>query len=245
MAKIITIAVIKGGTAKTATCATLAQAAAHEGKRVLCIDLDAQANLTMRLKADTNAPGALELLGGAPAKDLIQETEQGIDVIASSIDLASLKEGADSSIYMLSEAIAPIARKYDYIFIDTPPRLNITTYNALQASNGLLIPLEADPDSLQGMYQIIDIANIIKSSNPKLKILGCCITRYNKRAKLTQFFRNLIEKAGKENGCKLIAEIRQGIALQEAQALKVSLYDYAPKSKPAIDYMSLYKTISK
>ena len=89
MAQIIAVAVVKGGTAKTTTCAVLAQAAVHEGKRVLCIDLDAQCNLTRTIGGDPTGAGAVELLHHTkPASDLIQKTEQGIDIIPAHVDLA-------------------------------------------------------------------------------------------------------------------------------------------------------------
>ena len=167
MAQIITVAAIKGGTGKTTTCAILAQAAVLDNKKVLCIDLDAQANLTRRLGADQNEAGAFELLHGTQAGDVIQSTAQGIDVIAASTDLIDEKT-EQGSIIRLQEGMRPILRKYDLILIDTPPRLCETVFNALQASNKVLIALEADADSLQGMYQIIDLAELIKKSNKKI-----------------------------------------------------------------------------
>lgn len=244
MAKIITVAVIKGGTGKTTTCAAIAQAGAHKGKKVLCIDLDAQGNLSACLGANTTLPGAFELLHDTPAKELIQSTEQGIDVIAASINLASETTKA-GSIYRLQKAIEPITSKYNLIIIDTPPRLAEPTYNALQACNTVLIPLEADIHSLQGMYQLLEVVEQIKKTNNNLKVAGCIITRYNKRTKFNQYMRQEIDTIGKKVKCKLLAEIRQGIAIQEAQALQKSLYDYAPQSNPAIDYMSLYNQIIK
>ena len=171
MAKILTVAAIKGGTGKTTTSAALAQAAAKQGERVLCIDLDAQANLTRRIGADPTEAGAFELLHGTPAAELIQNTEQGIDIITASTDLID-ETTSKGSIVRLQEAIAPIVRKYDIIIIDTPPSITETTYNALQAANFVLIPLEADADSLQGMYQIIDLAGLIRKSNKKLREIG-------------------------------------------------------------------------
>lgn len=242
MAQVLTVAAIKGGTGKTTTCAVLAQAAVYQGSRVLCIDLDAQANLTRRIGADQNAAGAYELLHGTPAKELIQTTEQGIDVIGASTDLID-EVTTQGSIIRLQEGIKPILRQYDLIIIDTPPRLCETTYNALQASNKVLIALEADADSLQGMYQIIDLAELIKKSNKKLRIAGCIITRYNKRSKFCQFMREQIAIKGAENGCPLLAEIRQAVAVTEAQALQQSLFDYAPKCNPAADYLALYAQV--
>ena len=240
--QIITAAVIKGGTGKTTTAAALAQAAAAAGNRVLAIDLDPQANYTLTLGADTNAAGGYELLHGAEAKTLIQHTEQGIDVIAASPDLATEHTKA-GSIKRLQEAIKPLKRNYDFIFIDTPPTMGELTYNALQASTGLIIPLEADTNSLQGLYQIADIAHQMQAHNDKLKIKGVILTRFDKRPKINRHLQKEIEAADKAEATSFLMAIRAGVAIREAQALQVSLYQYAPRSKPAQDYKQLFGMI--
>lgn len=243
-AQVITVAVIKGGTGKTTTCAALAQAGAHEGKRVLCIDLDPQGNLSYDLGADTAQAGAYELLQGADIDEVIQNTAQGVDAIIGAPNLAdiSLERG---NITDLQDAIKPVLKAYDLIVIDTPPYFCALTYEALQACTGLLVALEADLGSMQGFYHVLDIAEQVKKSNPKIKPLGCIVTRYNKRPNINRLWYEKIEEAGKANKCPLLFEIRQGVAIQEAQALQVSLYDYAPKSKPAQDYKEVYKKIIK
>ena len=167
--QIITVAVIKGGTGKTATCATLAQCAAHEGKKVLCVDLDPQAALTNMLGADRTAPGTYSLLNGAYILDTIQPTKQSIDVIGGSPALAADK---GKSIYRLSSALELVQKAYDYIFIDTPPSFCGLTYEALQAATGLIIALNADQSSIQGQAYILDLASNQRKTNKKLKILG-------------------------------------------------------------------------
>lgn len=243
-AQIITVAVIKGGTGKTTTCAALAQAAAHEGKRVLCVDLDPQGNLSYSIGADTSEPGAYEVLQGADITDAIQSTAQGIDVLTGAPNLAdiTLERGNISD---LENALKPVLRAYDLIVIDTPPYFCALTYEALQACTGLLVAMEADLGSMQGLYHVLEVADAVKKSNKKLKPLGCIITRYNKRPNINRLWCEKIEQAGKANKCPLLLEIRQGIAVQEAQALQLSLYDYAPKSKPAEDYKELYNKIIK
>lgn len=240
--QIITVAVIKGGTGKTTTAAALAQAAAAAGKKVLAIDLDPQANLTFTLAADQNRQGSYQLLHGADPQQLIQRTPQGIDVIAASPDLAT-ERTAPASAKRLQAAIEPL--RYDYIIIDTPPTMGELTFNALQACTGLIIPLEVDNYSLQGLYQITDIAHQMQRHNPKLKILGAVLTRYDNRPKINRYLRDVIADKGKEAGAPLLAEIRKGVAVTEAQAMQLSLFDYAPHSKPAQDYKRLFEIISK
>lgn len=238
--KIITTAAIKGGTGKTTTAAAIAQAAAEDGKKVLCIDMDPQGNLTEFTGAQMDHSGAYELLSGSDAKECIQSTEQGIDVIAGRSDLQNIKTTPGSA-SRLSDAIKPLKRHYDLIIIDSPPQMSELTFNALMAANGLIIPLEADRSSLQGLYQIIDIADQIREHNKKLKIIGCILTRYDSRSKINRYIHDAIADAGAENGAPLIAEIRPGIAIREAQAMQQSIYKYASKCNPAKDYQLLYK----
>lgn len=242
--QILAVAVIKGGTGKTTTAAALAQAAASAGKKVLAIDLDPQANLTFTLSADQNQEGSYQLLHDADPQQLIQHTQQGIDVIAASPDLATERTQA-ASVKRLQEAIEPLQRKYDYIIIDTPPTMGELTFNALQACTGLIIPLEVDNYSLQGLYQITDIAHQMQRHNPKLKILGAVLTRYDNRPKINRYLKDVIADKGKEAGAPLLAAIRKGVAVTEAQAMQQSLFDYAPKSKPAQDYKALFNTIDR
>lgn len=240
--QIVTFSTIKGGTGKSTSCAALAQAAVKEGKRVLCIDTDPQGNLSFFIGADPTQPGTYHLLHGVPAKEAIQTTEQGIDILASSPDLAT-EETSRGSATRLQKAIEPIKKKYDYIFIDTPPTMGEMVYNALQASTGLIIPLETDNSSLQGLYQITDIADQMRQSNPKLKIKGIVLTRYDSRPKLNRYLQEVIQEKGQELHAPLLMAIRPGIAIREAQSLQVSLYDYAPNSKPAEDYITLFKML--
>lgn len=240
--QIITVGNQKGGTAKTATAAAIAQAGAAHGLKVLAIDLDPQANLSFALRADTRSKGSYELLEGEPARQTIQDTAQGIAAIASSRNLATVKTTPGSA-KRLQKALQPIRSIYDLIVIDTPPTAGELLYNALQASTGLIIPLQADIFGLQGLYQIADTAKQFTQSNPELKVKGFVLTRYDSRSTLTRTMKDTITAKAAELGIACLAEIREGIAIKEAAALQQSLFEYAPKSKPAQDYMKLYEMI--
>lgn len=240
--QILTTAVIKGGTGKTTTAAAIAQAAAADRKKVLAIDLDPQANFTYAIGANQNAPGSYDLLHGADPH--IQKTAQGISVIAASPDLATEKTTGGSA-KRLQRAIGPLKSAFDFIVIDTPPTIGELTYNALQAATGLIIPLEADSNSIQGLYTIVDIAERMQQSNPDLSIIGVVLTRFDPRPKINRYLRDVIADKGKEVGAPLLATIRSGVAIREAQAMQQSLFEYAPKSKPAQDYEDLYKKLKR
>jgi len=240
--QIITIGNQKGGTAKTATAAAIAQAGAAHGLKVLAIDLDPQANLSFALRADTRHKGSYELLEGEPARQTIQETAQGIDTIASSRNLATVTT-ATGSAKRLQRALQPIKGIYDLIVIDTPPTAGEQLYNALQASTGLIIPLQADIFGLQGLYQIADLARQFGKSSPALQVKGFVLTRYDSRSTLKRTMKATITAKAAEMGIPYLADIREGIAIQEAISLQQSIFDYAPKAKPVQDYETLFKKI--
>lgn len=242
--QILTTAVIKGGTGKTTTAAALAQAAAAAGKKVLAIDLDPQANFTFFIGADQNTPGSYQLLHGAEPGQLIQQTAQGIAAIAASPDLAT-ERTTPASAKRLQQAIEPLKGEFDLIIIDTPPQMGELTFNALQAATGLIIPLETDNSSLQGLYQITDIAHQMQRSNPALSIIGVILTRYDNRPKLNRYLRDVIADKGQEIGAPFLMGIRPGIAIREAQAMQQSIFDYAARSNPAQDYKTLYEMIQE
>ncbi len=241
---ILTTAIIKGGTGKSTTAAALAQAARSDKKKVLAIDLDPQANLTYFLGADQNQTGAYDLLEGQPLPDCIQNTEQGIDCVAASPDLATEKT-APGSAKRLHNALKDHESKYDLIIIDTPPSLGELLYNALTASTGLVIPLETDAACLQGLYQIADIARQIGEKNDRLKISGVIVTRYDARPKINRYMLDVIKQRSKDNEVPFLGIVRNGITIREAQATQESLFTYDRKSKPTQDYSEIYKKLFK
>lgn len=240
---ILAVAIQKGGTGKTTTAAALAQAAASKGKSVLAIDLDPQANLTFTLGAAAGDPGSRGLLDGLPAEKLIQTTAQGIDTIPASWDLATVTTGKGSA-RRLQNALEPLRGQYDYIIIDTPPTAGELQYNALQAADGLIIPLQADIYNAQGLYQITDTANAIRKSNPALEILGIVFTQHNARSTIARQMADAIRRNAEQLGVPILGEIHAAVAVKEAAALQKSLFEYAPKSKPALDYMAVFEKIN-
>lgn len=241
--QIITVAIQKGGTGKTTTAAALVQAAAHKGRSCLAIDLDPQGNLSYTLTADTGKPGSFDLLEGTPPAALIQH-KTGFDIIPASWNLSTIKSGKGSA-RRLQKAIAPLKGKYDLIVIDTPPTAGELQYNALQASTGLIIPLEADVYNLQSLYQITDTARQIQRTNPELQILGFVLTQYDRRSTLSRQMQETIQQQAEAMGVPYLGAIRAAIAVKEAAALQRSLFEYAPKSKPAADYMEIFDTITR
>lgn len=244
MNDVYTVAVQKGGTGKTTTAAALAQAAAYRGRKALAIDLDPQGQLSFTLASDTSKAGSYDLLNGVPAADVIQHIKPGLDVVPASWSLSTITSGRGSA-RRLQRALEAVRSGYDVIVIDTPPTAGELQYNALQASTGLIIPLEADIYNLQSLYQITDTAHQIQESNPALVITGFVLTQYDGRSTISRQLRDTIMEQADAMGVPYLGAIRAAVAVKEAAALQRSLFEYAPKSKPAADYLELFDTITR
>lgn len=247
--RIISVANQKGGTAKTSTAHALATGAAYKGKRSLAIDFDPQGNLSFIMGADASRAGAYELMKQqAKAAQIVQYTSQG-DIIPASLNLAAAdiefsgKPGRD---FFLQAALEPLQDAYDVVVIDTPPTLGTLLVNALTASDEVIIPMNADILSLQGLYQLAETINQVKSfCNKGLKVTGILLTRYSGRTVLARDIKETIEAKCAELGIPLLnTVIRDGVAVREAQTTQESLFAYAPNSNPAKDYLRLFDEIN-
>ena len=240
MARTICIANQKGGVAKTTTAGALAGGLNVKGFKTLLIDTDPQADLSFALGASKKGNTIKELLQGkCSAQDAIQHTQCG-DIIASKGELA----GADKwlkSPFILKEAIKPLKRKYDYIIIDTPRALAMLTINALTASDEVIITGTADAFVLNAIMELNDtIEGTKENSNPKLKIAGILLCRQDSNTNISKELENILRtQAEKKLHTKVFnTVIRQGKHIREAQLLQQNLFEYAPTSNPAKDYMS-------
>ena len=242
---IFAIANQKGGQGKSTTAQAIATGAAKIGRKTLAVDLDPQGNLTFSMGGNAADVGAYDLITGSRKPgQVIQKTRQG-DLIASSLALA----GADSTftgearVNALAKALKPIRSKYDVIVIDCPPSLNTLLLNALTAADKVIIPLTADMYSLQGLYQL---AQTIKEAQQKynkgLQIGGVLFVKHNTRTVLARDLSEVIKEKCAEMDIPVYSTtIREGVAIREAQTLRESIFEYAPKSNPAKDYTQLIK----
>jgi chromosome partitioning protein len=188
MGRVIAVANQKGGVAKTTTVASLGVALSELGRRVLLVDLDPQACLTFSLGLD---PESLDLsvhdvlLGRVSAAVAICTTEDGPDLLPSTIDLA----GAEAMLlprtgreYVLREALEEVAGNYDDVLLDCAPSLGVLTINALTASDEVLIPLQCETLSHRGVGQLLDtVQDVQRLTNRGLRIRGVLPTLYDGR----------------------------------------------------------------
>lgn len=245
---ILTVGFGKGGTGKTSTAAALADLARMKGKRVLCVDCDPQANLTFAMGGDPSAPGLYSVLTGQTQAAQVTQQTQRTALISAGRDLANAEAtlaNMPGREYVLKEALAPILARYDTIVIDTQPALNMLLYNALTASDSVLLPMQANTFAVMGLYQMQTTIDIIrKRTNPALTVSGILLVKFKPRQTLASDLREDIDKQARAMGTKIFETyIHEGIAVEQAQAMRQSLFDYAPNSRPAHDYQALFDEI--
>jgi len=249
MREIIAIINQKGGVGKSTTALSLGRAFILKGFKVLFVDLDAQRNLSHTMRADAAAANLTSyevLTGSAKASEAIRNPSPG-DLIAGSPSLSA----ADSVIvetgreYRLKKALGEIKSNYDYVIIDTPPALGILTINALTACTGVIIPAQADTYSVTGIDRFYKTISAVREyTNPDLKIMGILITRYNSRIIVSREIADSIDAKARKLGTKLYGtKIRESAAVRESQLMLTDIFDYAPASNAALDYMQIAEEI--
>ena len=244
--EIVVVANRKGGVAKSSTALALGAGLIRNGYKVLYIDLDSQTNLTNGLGArEEGVVSSWDVLtGAATAAQAIQHTPQG-DVIGGSEALA----GADIAIagtgreYCLKNALDAIGGAYDYVIIDTPPALGTLTINALTAANSVIIPAQADEDSIKGIHLLNRAIQAVKRHcNRNLYIRGILITRYNGRAIYSRDMQDNLQATAALLKTKLYSTtIRENVAIKEARSKKRDIFSYSGKSNGARDYRAFVK----
>ena len=249
MGKIIAIANQKGGVGKTTTTINLAASLAHEGKKVLIIDADPQANATSGYGIDprTMTSSIYEcLVDGYPIDgSQVKTCMEGLELVGSRIDLA----GAELELInkperenVLAKLLRPVAEKYDYVLIDCSPSLGLITVNALTAADSVIIPVQAEYFALEGISKLMNTIRIIKSRlNPQLEIEGFLLTMYDARLRLAnQIYEELKSYFG---DMVFDTVIPRNIRLSEAPSHGLPAILYDAESRGATSHTLLAKEI--
>ncbi|MBK7094685.1 MAG: ParA family protein [Saprospiraceae bacterium] len=245
MGKIIAIANQKGGVGKTTTAINLAASLAILDKRTLLIDADPQSNATSGLgKKDDEIKFTLydAMTGDVAIEETVLKTEiDKLDLIPSSIDLV----GAEIELvnlpdreYVIKKAISSIINNYDYILIDCLPSLGILTVNSLVAADSVIIPVQSEFYSLEGLGKLKDTINsITQSFNPKLTIEGILITMYDKRLRLAQMVAESVRDIVKDKIFDTI--INRNSKLNEAPMVGKPVILYDATAMGSTNYLNL------
>ena len=241
---IITLSNQKGGCGKSSTAVSLATGLRHRGYKTLLVDTDPQASASDTYQADQSKPSIHDVFNGTDIRTAIQRTKVG-DIVAGSLEMSAAdmtytKQGRE---FILRKQFEAVKGDYDYIIIDTPPALGIITINALTAADKVIIPVQADRYSINGIAQLHDTIQTVREySNPKLEIDGILLTRYNNRTILSRDMTDNIGEISTVLRSKVYtATIRQSVVMQEAQAMQCSVFAYQPDSTVAQDYSAFIK----
>ena len=251
MAKTISFANQKGCVGKTTSAINIASAIGISGKKILLIDCDPQGNATSGVgirKSRIQATIYDVLIGRCHASDAIIQTEyknlsimpSGMDLAAAELELADVEKRQNR----LKDPLSEISDNYDYILIDCPPSLGMLTVNALTASDGVVIPMQCEYFSLEGLSQIMmTIKQVKKLYNPMLTLTGILVTMYNGRLNLSL---QVLDELKKHYADKLFSvAINRNVRLSEAPSYGAPIQYYDKYAKGSSDYDKIAAELMK
>ncbi len=236
----------KGGVGKTTATVNVGRGIALLGKKVMLVDMDPQAHMTYSLgiQAHQLAKSVYELLKDQASPAEVMVDSWNMKVIPSTLDLSGAEielAGVPGRESILKDALKGI-KGVDYVLMDCPPGLGLLTLNALTTAKEIFICLQAEYLALQGMGKLMETLDIVKRRlNKNLTVSGIICTRYDRRKKLNK---EVVQKIRGHFGTTVFKTmIRDNVAVAEAPTQGKAIFDYAPKSHGAEDYMSLCREI--
>lgn len=241
--KVISVFNQKGGVGKTTSVINLSAAIAKKKNKVLVVDMDPQANASSGLGfVNSNQKNIYDLLNLGEA-EIINTSTNGLDLIASSQDLA----GAELEIaqrenwqFILKNALEDIKKDYDFVFIDSPPSLGVLSMISLVASDSIFIPVQSEYYALEGVGQLMNTISMVRENfNPDLTIEGVVMCMYDSRTNLSTQVRDEVKKYFEDKVYK--TTIPRNIRLAEAPSYGINIFEYDNLSKGAWAYRKLAK----
>jgi len=255
--KIITVANQKGGTGKTTTARNLAQALSEQGYKVLMVDFDPQANLTMSLGVELPSELALSMhnllamvMDDEPLPDKAEYILHGsnVDIIPCNINLSVTEINLRNELggeHSLSELLEPLRNDYHFIIIDTNPYLGLLTINALAACDEVIIPVSPQLWSATGLTDLVQtIFKVKRKINPRIMISGILLTICDERTILFREAKKLLDDFCGDRITMFRTRIPSTVKIGEANYASCSILDYSADSKAALAYKDFAMEVS-
>lgn len=248
----------KGGTGKTTTCENLGAGLVMNGKKVLLVDFDPQASLSISLGYPK--PEELPVTIADMMKKVVDEKEirpgegilhheEGMDLMPSSIELSGMEVALVNTISretVLKEYLESVKRDYDFVLLDCSPSLGMLTINAMAAADTLLIPVQASYLPAKGLEQLLQTVNKVRRQiNPKLKIEGILLTMVDARTNDAKEISELIRNAYGGKIKVYDTEIPRSVRASEISKEGTSIFKHDPRGKVADAYRELTREVVK
>jgi chromosome partitioning protein len=243
MGRVIAVTNLKGGIGKTTTVVNVGAGLALKGARVLLVDVDAQGNLAMALGMQPRRTLYEVLVDGANAADCVVEARPNLHLLAADESLLSaqptIARRPDWS-RVLEQALRPLSRSYDFIFVDCGGSLTVLNINALLAASDLLVPTAIEHLSLKGLDLLFRQVERVKGSAACIRLI--VPTLFDPRLRQSGV---LLEQLQSTYGALVAQPIRVNVRLSEAPATGRTIYEYDPRSRGAADYAQLVERLSE
>ena len=249
MNKILAIANQKGGVGKTCTAVNLSASLGELGKKVLLIDMDPQGNSSSSFGVNKNEVDntiyEVMLEECTLSEAIIKDVAKNVSIVPANVNLGAVEiemAGKDKANLILRRELDFVKDEYDYIFIDCPPAISLTTVNSMAAATGVIVPVQCEFLALEGLGQVIETINLVRSRmNPTLDLTGILFTMYDGRTLLSNDVVDNVRNTVKYHTFE--AKIPRNIRLSEAPSFEQPITVYDPKCSGAIAYMNLAKEV--
>ena len=226
MNKILAIANQKGGVGKTCTAVNLSASLGELGKKVLLIDMDPQGNSSSSFGVNKNEVDntiyEVMLEECTLSEAIIKDVAKNVSIVPANVNLGAVEiemAGKDKANLILRRELDFVKDEYDYIFIDCPPAISLTTVNSMAAATGVIVPVQCEFLALEGLGQVIETINLVRSRmNPTLDLTGILFTMYDGRTLLSNDVVDNVRNTVKYHTFE--AKIPRNIRLSEAPSFE-------------------------